>query len=107
MGFLSGPSKERIVGMARGVAGFAMQLHVLDSLDQGARESIIAGMKAEGAPTSVSQLTRAAANVVRGEKMGTWKKSQFLGVIQAECLLAGMSKTDAANLIQMIDIQSK
>jgi len=106
VGFFSGPSKQVTFRMAQGVASFAMQIYMLSTLDEHMREEIVRGMRAEGAPTTIDELTVAAGQVIREQQMGWVRKGQFLGVIQGELLNAGMSASDAKYLIGLIEIRS-
>jgi hypothetical protein len=104
MGFFSGPSKYVTLRMAQGVASFALQLEHLRGLDAGTQKTILEGMKAEGAPTSIEELTSAAASVIVQHQMGSWKKAQFLGMIRANLISGGMSTADAAYLTGLIEL---
>jgi hypothetical protein len=107
MWFFSGPSKYVTVRMAQGVASFAGQIRMLKTFDEEMQKTIVQGMKSQGVPTSLDELTTAAAQVIKEYKMGTWKKNQFLGVIQAELLKAGSLKSDAADLIGLIEFKAE
>lgn len=104
MAFFSGPSKFVTLRMAQGVASSALQLHMLSQLDGAAQKDILSGMKAEGAPTSMSELIAAAGSVIIQHQMGSWKKAQFLGMIRSHLMSGGMSPADAAYLTGMIEL---
>lgn len=106
MGFFSGPSKYVVLRIAQSVASFALQLEVLRSLDDDAKRTLIQGMKSEGAPTSLEELTTAAASVIGEQKMGSWKKKQFLGMIHSSLVSGGMSNADAAYLTGLIELRA-
>jgi len=102
--FFSGPSKYVTVRMAQGVASIALQLKYLRDLPAEAQESILEGMRSEGAPTSMEELMSSAASVIAEHKMGAWRKSQFLGMIRATMISGGMSQADVAYFIGMIEL---
>jgi hypothetical protein len=104
MGFFAGPSKYVTVRMGQGVASVALQLHHLRELAPQHHKTILEGMKAEGSPASIEELISAAASVIREHKLGTWRKSQYLGSIKATLLSGGMSQADANYLVGMIEL---
>ena len=100
----SGPSKDVVVQMARGVASFAVQIRMLQSMEDAERNSIISGMKSQGAPTSIPELTRMAASVVREHKLGFLRKNQYLGAIEAHLVVMGLSNSDARFIKGQIEL---
>lgn len=105
MGFFSGPSKDVVHDMARGVANVAIQIQLLHSLNGSAREEFAQNMKAEGMPTTREKLIAEVASVVAEQKMGWLKKNQFLGAIHGCLVIMGMPKSNAADLKRLIEIR--
>jgi hypothetical protein len=100
----SGPSKDVVLQMARGVAAVAAQIRMLDSLNAGERATIEAKMRSEGAPTSIQELSRMAASVVHQHRLGFLRKNQYLGAIEAHLALMGFSRSDARFIKGQIEL---
>jgi CarD family transcriptional regulator len=106
MSFLSGPSKYVTTRMAEGVAAAALQLRMLVLLDDDARAEILKGMKREGAPTSIDELVAAAGSVIAQQRMGWWKRNQYLATIQSRLISSGFSQSEAMHLSGLIELAS-
>lgn len=106
MGFLSGPSKYVTVRMAQGVAAVALQLRFVRELAMEDRETMLNGMRSEGAPTSMEELISLAASVITEHNMGWWRKSQYLAVIRATLIGGGMSEADAAYFTGLVELDN-
>jgi hypothetical protein len=107
MGFFSGPSKAVVHKMALGIASVAMQIRILQQveMDTADKQKILAGMKAEGTPTTMHDLIDAAACVVKEQNMGWLRRNQFLGAIQGHLMVMGMSFADASHLKGLIELK--
>jgi len=97
--FFGSPSKDVMLQMARGVAGIAVQLHLLNELDEHAKQETLCGMVAEGLPASLKELTAMAAQVAHEQNMGWYKMNQYLGMIHGSLVAMGMPHSEA-NLIK-------
>jgi hypothetical protein len=91
----SGPSKDVVLQMARGVASVTIQIKMLDALDPAQRRAAETQMRRDGAPTSIPELSRMAASVVRQHNLGFIRKNQYLGAIEAYLVQMGMTHSDA------------
>ena len=102
MRLISGPPKEVVFGLAQDFAEVAIEIYRLQEQDDPAREQSIGKLKAEGAPTSLSELVDMAGSTVVRQKMGWYRRNQFLGGLQGFCVFLGMPRADAAHLTNLI-----
>ena len=102
MPLISGPPKNVVFGWAQEFADVAQEIYRLQDLDDPAREQAVAKLKAEGAPANLEELVDQAASTVVRHKMGWYRKNQFFGGLLGFCVLAGISRDDAAYLITLI-----
>ncbi|WLQ14346.1 hypothetical protein O5O45_00125 [Hahella aquimaris] len=106
MGFFGGPSKGTLLTMSQGIAAVAMQIQMLQQAESEEKEVILAGMRKEGAPTSMNELIQMAASVIREQDMGWYKKNQFLGMIFGSLVSIGFSMADANYIKGQIELLS-
>ncbi len=104
--FFSGPSKDTVFQMARGVASVAMQIEMLKSLDAATRAAAEEAMRKDGLPTSIPDLSRMAASVVRQHNLGFVRKNQYYAAIEAFMLKMGASNSDARLVKGQIELLS-
>ncbi|HET7680738.1 MAG TPA: hypothetical protein VFK79_11460 [Xanthobacteraceae bacterium] len=102
MPFISGPSKDVVFGLAQDFAEAAVEIHKMQDADEPARQQTVAELRAEGAPTTLSELVDMAASTVTRHKMGWYRRNQFLGGLLGYCVLLGMPRPDAAYLADLI-----
>ena len=107
MGFFSGPSNDVLLGMARGIASTAMQLRMMNALDPGGRQEMAKSLEASGLPTSLEQLLRSAAVVVKEQNLGWYKRNLFLGMIKGSFVEMGIPEVDAQYYKGNIEIMAR
>jgi hypothetical protein len=81
MGFFSGPPKDVVFRMAQGVAAFAMEIRLLEKMDEADSRPIIQKMKAQGEPVTFQELVVGAASVATAQRMGWLRKKQYLSAM--------------------------
>jgi hypothetical protein len=81
--------------MSRGFASIAVQIYMLDKLDAAAKEHALEGMRIEGLPTNMNDLITKAASTILEQKMGWYRKNQFLGMLFGSMVSMGVSPIDA------------
>ncbi|MEK6679267.1 MAG: hypothetical protein AABY39_07610 [Nitrospirota bacterium] len=103
MGFFGGPSKDVLLQMAQGVASIAMQIQMLEKLDEVSKKKLLSGLKAQGEPTNMNELIFMAASVVTEQDLGWHKKNLYLGMIFGSLVSMGMSEMDANHIKGQIE----
>jgi hypothetical protein len=93
--------------MAQGIAVTIVELRTLNALDESAKSEIIQKLKQQGGPTSLEQAINMAASVITEQKMGWYKKNQFLGMIQGSLLAMGLSNADAAYYKGIVELRAR
>lgn len=107
MGFFSGPSKRVLLQMSQGFASIAIQIYMLDELHAAAKEHALEGMRIEGLPTNMNNLITMAANTILEQKMGWYKKNQFLGMLFGSMVNMGVSPIDANFIKGQIELLAR